>query len=154
MKEYFIPLFEYDLATNLTILETIRAYPVNSRQAVGTMAHLLASQQIWLKRCRGEKTIGGSLWPNWALPDLENIAKHNTAAWLDFLRRLQAVDFEKMVLYQNSKGHTYENRLHEVLAHLINHGTHHRAQIGQQLKQLGLAALPVTDLIFYLREKR
>jgi uncharacterized damage-inducible protein DinB len=34
---------------------------------------------------------------------------------------------------------------------LINHGTHHRAQIGQLIKFDGLEILPNTDYIFYLR---
>jgi uncharacterized damage-inducible protein DinB len=61
--------------------------------------------------------------------------------------------FEEIVYYKNLRGDGYENKLEDILAHLINHGTHHRAQIGQELKLAGVENLPVTDYIFYIREK-
>jgi uncharacterized damage-inducible protein DinB len=70
-----------------------------------------------------------------------------------YLDGLQPDDFEKIISYKNSRGDAFENRLSDILAHVINHGTHHRAQIGQQLKSGGLENLPITDYIFYIREQ-
>ena len=49
-------------------------------------------------------------------------------------------------------GAPYEDKLLGILSHVINHGTHHRAQMGQQLLFAGATELPPTDLIFYLRD--
>ncbi|MDB5154777.1 MAG: hypothetical protein JWR54_3528, partial [Mucilaginibacter sp.] len=57
-----------------------------------------------------------------------------------------------VISYKNLKGDDFENKLSDVLAHLINHGTHHRAQVGQHLKLAGVE-LPNTDYIFYIRNK-
>ena len=75
----------------------------------------------------------------------------NHKSWAEFLNGLHPEDFQRMIAYKNSKGDSYENLLEDILAHLINHGTHHRAQIGQQLKLAGLENLPNTDYIFYIR---
>jgi len=151
MKNYFLNLFAYDHATNLKMLDAIAAANQNLK-AVQLMAHLLAAQQVWLSRCKKEPAPGGALWPDWSLERLKLIADNNYKAWTDFLN--QTDDFEQLVTYKNSRGDGFANQLTDVLAHLINHGTHHRAQVGQQLKFNTDVSLPLTDYIFYIREKQ
>jgi uncharacterized damage-inducible protein DinB len=75
----------------------------------------------------------------------------NAAGWKAFLEA--DPDLTGKLTYQNQSGKTYTNVVGDLLAHVVNHGTHHRAQIGQLLKAGGLAHLPVTDYIAYLRLK-
>ncbi len=63
----------------------------------------------------------------------------------------EELEFDKIVPYQNSKGVNYTNNLSDIITHVINHGTHHRAQIGQLLKQAGIEKLPMTDYIAFVR---
>ncbi|QJD98481.1 hypothetical protein HH214_19275 [Mucilaginibacter robiniae] len=114
------------------------------------MAHLLAAQQIWLQRCKKQPAAGDALWPDWKADTFKKIIEDNHAAWIGFLEDLKDNDFAESIIYKNSKGQTFTNRLDDVLAHLINHGTHHRAQAGQHLKLAG-TQLPVSDYIYYLR---
>lgn len=151
MKDYFINLFNYDLFANQTLADTIIS--ANSPgKAVQLMAHLLAAQQIWLNRCKGEPAISGALWPDWPADTFKQLIDDNHKVWMGYLYTLSADDFEQIIYYKNSKGTEYQNKLSDVLAHLINHGTHHRAQAGQQLKFAGVEQLPNTDYIFYIRE--
>lgn len=150
MKPYFTRLFDYDLHTNLALIDSIIASNITGK-AVELMAHLLVAQQIWLKRCLLDPTAGDAQWPDWPAAGLKAIAKQNHADWLSFLNKLSADDFNGTITYQNSKGHIFNNTLSDILAHLINHGTHHRAQAGQYLKQVGVQ-LPNTDYIFYMRQ--
>lgn len=150
MKNYFIRLFEYDQYANQTILETILEAN-NPAKPVQLMAHLLAAQQIWLNRCKSQPAIGGALWPDWQADMFAQLINDNSKVWLSYLNTLTPADFEKDISYKNSKGAEYKNKLVDVLAHLINHGTHHRAQAGQQLKFAGVEDLPNTDYIFYIR---
>ncbi len=149
MKEYFIRLFNYDKHTNLLMTEMI-AKAGNSEKPVQLMAHLLAAQQVWLIRCKCEP-FTGALWPDWKADTFINLIEENSKSWIDFLNSLTPADFDKPVSYKNSKGEEFENKLSDILAHAINHGTHHRAQIGQYLKTGG-ANLPFTDYIFYIRQ--
>lgn len=150
MKAYFIQLFNYDCYANLRILETIRKAN-DTTEPVKLMAHLLAAQQIWLKRCKKEPAIGGALWPDWNVDTFEQIINDNHQKWINFLEDLTNEDFKQLISYKNSRGESFENKLSDVLAHIINHGTHHRAQAGQHLKLTGID-LPNTDYIFYIRE--
>ncbi|WP_134090369.1 DinB family protein [Olivibacter sp. XZL3] len=151
MTKHFVGLLGYDKFSNLKLIELLKPEE-RFDESIGLMSHLLVAQQIWLKRCKGEPTVGGSLWPRWRLPDLHNTVLMNYEAWMLFLSSVEESDFMKPVTYQNSKGLSFTNSLEDVLTHLINHGTHHRAQIGQQLKAIGLT-LPNTDYIFYVREE-
>ncbi|WP_461452590.1 DinB family protein [Mucilaginibacter sp.] len=150
MKSYFLKLFNYDQFANKAILKSIIQVG-EPEQAVKLMAHLLAAQQIWLNRCKGLHATGIVLWPDQKANTFEKIIDENHKAWMDFLDGLKVEDFKKIIAYKNSKGDSYENLTEDILAHLINHGTHHRAQIGQQLKLAGIESLPNTDYIFYMR---
>jgi len=150
MKNYFLKLFNYDHFENKAIAKVI-IEAAEPKQAIKLMAHLLAAQQTWLNRCKGLSTIDVALWPDWQTDTFDQLIDDNHKSWAEFLNGLHPEDFQRMIAYKNSKGDSYENLLEDILAHLINHGTHHRAQIGQQLKLAGLENLPNTDYIFYIR---
>ena len=152
MKEYFIKLFNYDRFANAQMLDCITAAN-QPLKALQLMAHLLGAQQIWLKRCKQLQAPGGPIWPDWPVSELKAMIENNHAAWISFLEQADDDEFKTLIVYKNLKGDSFQNSLTDILAHLINHGTHHRAQIGQQLKFVGLEKLPVTDYIFYLREQ-
>lgn len=151
MKTYFTGLLNYDRYANETILDAIIKANMPEKP-VELMAHLLVAQQIWLNRCKGLPAVGGALWPDWKADTFSDIIAKNSSEWLNYIASLQEDDFEKLIPYKNSKGDSFENKLSDVLAHLINHGTHHRAQIGQQLKFAGADNLPNTDYIAYIRQ--
>jgi uncharacterized damage-inducible protein DinB len=112
---------------------------------------LLSAQKIWLSRCKGEPVIGAVLWPDWKADTFEQIINNNHQQWGSFINSLNDSDFQNRIIYKNLKGEGLENSLIDILGHVINHGTNHRAQAGQQLKITGID-LPTTDYIFYLRE--
>jgi uncharacterized damage-inducible protein DinB len=151
MKAYFIQLINYDQYANLLIAETILKTG-NPQKPEQLMAHLLAAQQIWLNRCKGLPPIGGVLWPDWKADTFEQLINDNHRGWINFLDYLDTDDFDKIISYKSLGGDSHENKLSDILTHLINHGTHHRAQAGQHLKLAG-ADLPNTDYILYIRNK-
>ncbi len=150
MKTHFLKLIDYDRFANLEILKLIieadrPEFPVK------LMAHLLSAQQVWFKRCVGLPDVGRVLWPDWKANTFEKTINENHEAWAGFINELNPDAFNKVITYKTSRGDSYENQLSDILAHLINHGTHHRAQAGQQLKFAGVENLPLTDYIFYIR---
>lgn len=153
MKDYFIRLFDYDKFANELICQSLLSTGQPDKP-VQLMAHLLAAQQIWLKRCQRLPAPGGALWPDWKADEFPEIINSNHQQWIAFLQQLTNESFQTFIPYQNSKGDTFSNQLIDILGHLINHGTHHRAQAGQLLKIDGLQKLPVTDYIFYIRDRK
>ena len=152
MKDYFIRLFDYDRFANQLIAETI-IKTNNTGKAVQLMAHLLAVEQVWLARCKGEPATGLEIWPDWKAEVFEQLIEDNHRAWINFLDYLSPDDFDTTISYKNSKGISFESKLSDMLTQVTNHGTHTRGQAGQQLKFDGVEALPITDYIFYVWSK-
>jgi uncharacterized damage-inducible protein DinB len=153
MKTYFINLFNYDRYANERILEAIAACNEPDKP-VQLMAHLLAAQTVWLTRCLGMPHPDLDLWP--PLGDKRFIfpamIARNHEAWNSFLENLPETGFEKTINYKSTRGEPFKSSLSDIITQVINHGTHHRAQIGQLLKFTGFENLPVTDYIFYTRQ--
>jgi uncharacterized damage-inducible protein DinB len=152
MNSHFINLINYDCNASKQLLDLMTTNNV-SPKAVQIMAHYLAGQQIWLNRCKGLPAVAGALWPGWTIDTFADLITANNKNWVEYIEGLNPEDFEKRIGYKNSKGNSFENKVIDILSHLINHGTHHRAQIGQQLKFAGVDELPMLDYIFYIRQK-
>jgi uncharacterized damage-inducible protein DinB len=148
MKSYFISLFNYDRFANKQIADLILQTGASGK-SLDIMSHLLVAQQTWLKRCTAQPAPTTPLWPQWPAEELLEIIDNNHQALIAYLESIQPQDFDKIITYKNSVGQ-FENTLSDILAHLVNHGTHHRAQIGQYLKMAG-AELPASDYILYIR---
>jgi uncharacterized damage-inducible protein DinB len=148
MKSYFIRLLNYDHFANTKIAELIMQTGATGKP-VETMAHLLTAQQTWLKRLKKTSAPLTPLWPNWSAETFITIIDNNHQQFLAYLEMMQPHDFDGIIEYKNSVG-DFKSVVSDVLAHLINHGTHHRAQIGTLLK-MGGATLPGLDYVLYIR---
>ncbi len=116
------------------------------------MAHLLAAQHIWVNRCRGfENQNDLVLWPRLKAISFEPLIYNNHDDWKVFIKNMREADFDNEISYHTSSGEPYTNKLADILFQVINHGTHHRAQIGQLLKLNSKIELPNTDYIYYVR---
>ena len=152
MKTHFLKLFNYDMYANNLIYETMLkgGSPFKTRQL---MAHLLTAQQVWLNRCMNLPPVAGPLW----IGEDKDIKlsgewiEDNHRAWTNYLNGLYDTDFESVIAYKTLSGVDYSNLLMDICSHVINHGTHHRAQIGQCLKANGIENLPLTDFIAFVR---
>ncbi len=152
MKQHFLKLLEYDRYANLLMLESIFKADQPAK-AVQLMAHLLSAQQVWYSRAVEDGAPMQELWPDQQAVQFNYLIEGNFESWSNFLNGSNGTDLLHKVSYNNSKGDRFSTSLEDILSHMLNHGTHHRAQIGQVLKQSGLTKLPVTDLIYYLRSK-
>ncbi|MEO6500145.1 MAG: DinB family protein [Mucilaginibacter sp.] len=152
MKAYFINLFNYDRYCNLLLVPVIMEAGAPEKP-VQLMAHLLAAQQIWLNRCKGFANIAGKpLWPADGRADaFEQIINSNHAEWDTYLNSLDDAGLQDLLTYQSYQGLPFTNTLSDIFTHVINHGTHHRAQIGQHLKLAGVTELPILDYIAFTR---
>jgi uncharacterized damage-inducible protein DinB len=150
MKDYFIRLFEYDKYANLVILKAIREAD-NPLQSIQLFGHLLAAQQRWLARCQYSTAPEVDIWPKQETLPFEEILADNFQQWTALLSTITPANLEQRIAYKNSAGTPFADKLIDILTQVTNHGTHHRAQIGQQLKLAGVDKLPVTDYIYFIR---
>ncbi|MES2809926.1 MAG: DinB family protein [Bacteroidota bacterium] len=148
MKDYFLSLFEYNLYTNNKISEAIIA--ANSPQkALDLMGHLLTAEQVWVRRLKGEYKVEVVLWPKWTADKFADIIESNYQLWKEYLATAAEADIDGPITYRNFQDKEFTMRVRDIITHVINHGTHTRAQIGVHLKLAGVETLPVTDFSYY-----
>lgn len=116
------------------------------------MGHLLAAEQAWLERCKLLPPSMPNTWPeNVTIEQCKKQVSERYEAWVTFLNEIEEEDLNKIIPYHSFTGDYFENQVGDIVTQVLNHGTHTRAQIGQQLKLAGVKTLPVTDYSYYLR---
>jgi len=148
----FRSLFRYTRWANDRVLDTMQAAGVVPERAVELLSHLLRAQDVWYGRI--EKTDHADLdfWGKDSLPAGAERAEASARRWDTALDGWTGEDLDRSIAYTNSKGTRFETPLRDLLSHVVNHGTHHRAQIALLLREAGIAP-PATDYIFFVRDE-
>src|SRR5476651_1664604 len=134
MKNHYIKMFNYDQFANKVLLKAIIEAHAPHRP-LQLMAHLLSAQRIWMDRINGIEPYPGKLWPmDFTTAHCARLINEYHEEWTVFLNQMTETDFDKSISYQNSLGDSYQTPISDILTHVVNHGTHTRAQAGQQLK--------------------
>ena len=125
----------------------------------GTLNHLLVGEHLlWYPRfARGASPKAGSALTldMEAEPDRARLAQAlqgGAANWLPLLEVWPAERFDGTFTYTTTRGNPVTLPFAAALAHVFNHGTHHRGQISAALTQLGQPA-PVLDLVYFFQQK-
>ena len=140
-------LFNYTAFMNRQLFQFFEHQPgTYLPQIEKLMCHIVNAHSIWLSRIHKE-TCTAKVW------EIRPIAA-NIALDLENQKRTQDLllcnTLKATVPYNNTKGLQFSNTIEDILFHIINHSTHHRAQICSLISQNG-ATPPVTDYIFYKR---
>lgn len=149
MHHYFARLFRYNYDTNRQLIHFLDEHSIDEAQINTWLSHVLNAHFIWIARLQGTPSPY-TVWqehPKSELPLLNQQVHEETEHFLNTTE-----DLSPRISYQNSQGHAYVNRTDDVLWHIINHSTHHRAQISTLIRQRGLTPEPM-DFIFYVRDK-
>lgn len=117
--------------------------------ALRPFAHALAADQIWHRRLTGGPQADLAIWPALDAAGCRVLYTETTADWRRLLEG--PFDLEAAVAYQNSRGAVFENRVGDVLDHVLMHAAHHRGQANVALRTAG-AVPPALDFIVWVRE--
>jgi len=162
-KAEILMLFDYGAWANRRILDAAEGLSQEQFTAPagldygslrGTLVHILSAETTWRKRCQEGISPSNPLVED-AFPTLAALrerwseAEHAMAA---FLASLTDDDLQRIIHYRTTKGAPYENPLWQLLLHVVNHGTQHRAEAAITLTQHGCSPGDV-DLIVFLRER-
>ncbi|MDD2881530.1 MAG: DinB family protein [Rhodoferax sp.] len=161
---HFSCFARYNVWATKCLLKAVEAVPeADYRRDVGlffksihgTLNHLLVGEHlIWYAR------FGKGLSPKVPLdteaePDRERLAqalKGGAANWLPLIEGWPAARFDGELSYTTVRGTSATLPFAATLAHVFNHGTHHRGQISAALTALGLPC-PELDLVDFLQEE-
>lgn len=110
------------------------------------LQHVLLATRVWLARWKGAGAP--SLGERVAVPWPEAYAETH-AEFRAFVEPLTDADGDRVVHYKNTKGEPFQMVLGQLITHVVNHGTHHRAETGMLLERLGRSPGDM-DYVYYL----
>lgn len=164
MLDYFRTLARYNQWANRRLYAACaqlhEADYMKPRQAFfgsihGTLNHILVGDRIWLGRIIGHdagiKALDQILYGDFA--GLRVAREAEDAQIITVIDAMDLPTLNTTLRYKplTDPGATVSVPMRFVLAHLFNHGTHHRGQAHGLLSQTSVAP-PSLDLIPYLRE--
>lgn len=160
--QYFRRLFDYNYWAHRRVWSCVvqlseEQFSQPSDYSVGSvheqLVHTMEAEWLWLTR-----VLGNSV-PRLA-PASEYPTRHAIRARWDFIETewrayvsvLKDDDLSKLVEFESISDHTQRRMiLWEALAHLLNHGTDHRAQTLARIHQVGGKTIE-QDIAFYAWE--
>lgn len=146
MVSKFRELFEYNLHCNQKLIglfeNSLNQAPERS---VVLINHIINAHQVWTSRI-----LGQSSFHPWQMNDLMDLKSLDLSNHQATQKILSEFDLTQPIVYKNTKGEEFTNKIEDILFHLINHSTYHRGQIALLFREAGLEPLP-TDYIFFKR---
>lgn len=116
----------------------------------GALVHMYQADCIWRDRLSGR--------PTGQLADYEapGCTYELQTAWIDMLSEMAAWadgltenDWAREMSYTNLAGVPYRTPLWQMILHVVNHGSHHRGQITNMLRQLDVKPVNLDLIAFY-----
>ena len=146
----FATLLRYNQWANARVLDTLQSAGDVPERALELFSHLLRSQDVWYGRVQNTDHADLDFWTTDSLSACAERLDASTQRW-DALLSSRSDALDQPISYTNSKGTAFETPLRDLLTHIVNHGTHHRAQIALLLREADISP-PATDYIFFVRE--
>jgi uncharacterized damage-inducible protein DinB len=125
MKQLFLNLFEYNFWGNSRTLISLKQFDSPPAKAVELISHITNSQLIWLARVKQHPAEHENPWISEGSEDSE-------------------------VIYKNTKGEEYRNKISDIILQVISHSHYHRGQIAFLVRQAG----GIPALTDYIASKR
>jgi uncharacterized damage-inducible protein DinB len=163
MKEILVQLSAYNIWANQLLADLIiqlpeekqkQEVPSSFRSLHATLLHMLDAESIWWQRLKLQERItrpGDSF--NGDMKELKNSLLHQNRQWNDWISSANEHQLQHVFQYYNLKKEQFKQPVYQMLLHVFNHGTYHRGQLVNILRQLNVEKIPVTDFIAWSRKK-
>jgi uncharacterized damage-inducible protein DinB len=163
MKELLQQLAAYNIWANALLMEILKKLPGELHQKEipssfnsleKTVLHMWNAESIWWQRIKLQERIIGPMDNfNGKMEDaIEGLILQNKQ-WNEWINKAKEHHLQHVFQYQNFKREQFKQPIYQMLIHLFNHGTYHRGQIVNMLRQLGVEKIPQTDFIVWSRKK-
>ena len=143
-------MFEHLAWADARALASLRSQASVHPRALELLAHLAASEHVWLARIEGRTPLV-PVWPTLDLDQCESLDRETHARFRALLGGLDAPGaLGRVVTYRNSAGSEFASSVEDILLHVVLHGSYHRGQIALLVRDAGDAPQP-TDYIAFVR---
>jgi uncharacterized damage-inducible protein DinB len=144
---YFKKLLQYDHLVNNKILEILKNN--HNFEAIQALAHVFVAQKLWLSRIQKTSFDFSLFDKKFDFLELERFFMEQHHLIKDYLDSINDKDLSRLINFKNQKDVICHFEVQDILTHIFNHGTHHRAQILWILKPQ-ISNLPILDFIHNL----
>lgn len=153
MTDYFTKLFEFNDWANTKIYDFLWVNKITEQRAWKIFSHIINVQELWLDRLSAVPNPISDTWKNHPAAKLLSLSKSSSEQWQDFIAETESDQWGNYCPHDRVNGEHFSNSYQDILTHVINHGTHHRAQIIDLIK-IGELPLPELGYINFCRDRR
>ena len=163
MKELLQQLATYNIWANQRILEVIlplseekqkQELPSSFKSLYHTVLHMWSAENIWWQRMKLQERITKPFDTfKGTMDELANELLQQNRQWQEWVNNATDAALDHVFQYQNFQNEQFKQPIYQMLLHVFNHGTYHRGQLINMLRQLGTEKLPATDFIVWSRKK-
>lgn len=159
MNQRYIDDANYNIWANNKLINSLTQQDENLLNEVlvgsfpsirATISHLWLAETGWLSR------LNGNGWETAAVTNFTGTTTELFKKWQitseKFRKFIEKADLEKEVQFEH-KGEFFSIPAREIIRTVFNHGCYHRGQVVMMMRQLGIAKIPQTDYIEWVREK-
>jgi len=160
-KNYFLMMAYYNqwanhklfaAFSNLTEVQLNQDFDTYFSTVLHTANHLLIGDILWFERVSrlqpSNHALNDLIYND--LKQLKQARFEQDQRLLNLILQTEQIKFDDSITYVR-RDQMYTEPLHEILAHIFNHQTHHRGQMHSMLYALTGESLEL-DLIFFQRE--
>ena len=163
MKELLKQMAAYNSWANQKLMDIILNLPEEKQKGelpssfkslFDTMLHMLDAENIWWQRMKlQERIVRPSENFKGNMKDITDSLLIQNKQWEDWVNNASDMALEHVFQYFNVKNESFKQPVWQMLVHVFNHGTYHRGQLVNMLRQLGVEKIPATDFIVWSRKK-
>lgn len=164
MKELLKQMSVYNIWANQKIIDVILALaeekqiaevPSSFKSLHKTLLHMWDAESIWWQRMKlHERFVRPSDNFKGTTRDVVNGLMSQSRFWEGWVGSVSELMLEHVFEYRNDKKEQIKMPIWQMLTHVFNHGTYHRGQLINMLRQLGVEKLPQTDFSVFSRSKK
>jgi uncharacterized damage-inducible protein DinB len=164
IKELLKQYAAYNSWANQKITDVILTLPEEKQQAellssygsiYKTVLHLWDAESIWWQRMKMQERI---LRPSEDYKGTMHEAVYGllqqSRQWEEWVNNASDMSLDHVFQFQNTKKESFKQPVYQMLQHVFNHGTHHRGQLINMLRQVGVEKIPPTDFFVWARGKK
>ena len=164
-QTYFSTLARYNVWATVRLLEAVaqvddgayrRDMGLFFKSIHGTLNHLLVGEHLLWQRRFAEGVSPRVALDDEAEPDRARLVQRlaeGAARWQPLIESWSTERFDGVLSYTTTRGQPATLPFAATLAHVFNHGTHHRGQITAALTALGQTC-PELDLVYMLQQEQ
>lgn len=147
-KTFLENIFQYNHYVNVKLFDAIKNHQtILPEKVIALFSHIQNAHHIWIARIMNTTPV----FEAFQIHPIQDIEKINEDNHLTVIQIINNESLSKVIQYRTSKGEIFSNNIQDILFHIVNHSTYHRAQIATLFRASGITPL-VTDYISYKRQ--